>query len=535
MPAAVLEAPPQETETLAAVATADGRGCGTASARSAGLPIPPTLPAQPPLLAYSSTEAVTLSDDALIGAQRGVAEQRRLLDASAAVLAAEIAHRSRRELGHDGLAQRRGARSAEVLIQQVTGVSQMDARSLVRVGTIVTQFAAPLADPVGDDPLGDAEPSGDGDRTAVRAPDAPWLESVADAVSLGELSVAAAEAIRVGLGEPNEHVTVPALADAASALVREAREVTLERLAASARAHRDALDAAGIALREQERRERRYLHLIPQADGMTRITGLLDPESAAIISGAVDAITAPRRGGPRFVDSEQAARAKAIEDDPRTTPQLALDGLVELIRVATLADRGRVLGARRVGVRVHVAERDLRRGVGAARMEGQTEPISIATAERLACESGVLPIAIGLNGQPLDVGRTQRTFTARQRIALAARDGGCRWPGCDRPPEWTEAHHINEWLRHGGRTDLADGLLLCRQHHMLVHNHGWRVIRTGAADYQLLPPPGSERGSSRQRASVPAPVADVPEPAAPPIPMPARPPVTVGDAIARAG
>jgi hypothetical protein len=154
-------------------------------------------------------------------------------------------------------------------------------------------------------------------------------------------------------------------------------------------------------------------------------------------------------------------------------------------------------------VRVHVAERDLRRGAGAARIEGQTDPVSVATAERLACDSGVLPIAIGLDGQPLDVGRTQRTFTPRQRIALAARDGGCRIATCDCPPEWTEAHHINEWLRDGGRTDLADGILLCRRHHMMVHNLGFRIVRVGAAEYQLVPPADAADRT--------------------PIPMPARP------------
>ena len=432
------------------------------------------------LLSFTSAAAAAMDDDALIAAQRSVAEQRRLIDASAAILAAEIKHRSRRELGHGGLAQRRGARSAEVLIQQVTGVSQVDARSLVRVGTIVTQLTpSPSADPLPADALALSD-----------APEAPWLTCVAAAVATGEVSVAAAEAIRVGLGEPGEQVTTEQLADAAAALVREVHEVTLERLAANARARRDELDEAGIALREEQRRERRFLHLIPQADGMTRINGLLDPESAAIIGGAIDAITAPRRGGPRFVDPTEAARAKAIEDDPRTTPQLALDGLVELIRVATLADRGRVLGAKRVGVRVHVAEADLRRGAGAARIEGQTEAVSIATAERIACDNGVLPIAINFDGQPLDVGRSQRTFTARQRIALAARDGGCIIGDCDRPPEWCEAHHIDEWMRDHGNTDLADGVLLCRQHHMVLHNHGWRITRTGT-QYTLIPPADS--------------------------------------------
>ena len=88
----------------------------------------------------------------------------------------------------------------------------------------------------------------------------------------------------------------------------------------------------------------------------------------------------------------------------------------------------------------------------------------------------------------LRLGRSQRLFSAQQRIALAARDGGCRFPGCDRPPSFTEAHHITPWSR-GGRTDVNDGILLCRHHHLLVHNNGWEIRRRGHG-FAVLPPPG---------------------------------------------
>ncbi|MFC0682441.1 HNH endonuclease signature motif containing protein, partial [Lysobacter korlensis] len=64
---------------------------------------------------------------------------------------------------------------------------------------------------------------------------------------------------------------------------------------------------------------------------------------------------------------------------------------------------------------------------------------------------------------------------------------GCRFPGCDRPPSWCEAHHLNEWARDGGRTDVADGILLCRHHHLLIHNNAWRIKRD-RANYFLIPP-----------------------------------------------
>ena len=76
-------------------------------------------------------------------------------------------------------------------------------------------------------------------------------------------------------------------------------------------------------------------------------------------------------------------------------------------------------------------------------------------------------------------------------FALAIRDGGCLWPECDRPPSWTEAHHIDRWSD-GGRTDLDRGVLLCRHHHLRLHNEGW-TIHTRAGRYWLHPPPGTDR------------------------------------------
>ena len=423
-------------------------------------------PPVPELVALTPTDALVLTDDELIGTQRRLAERRRVLDASSSIIAAEIAHRSRRELGYDGLAQRRGARTAEALVQQITGLSGVDARTLVRVGALVVEHDGPS-------------------RSAVE-PTTPWLSAVARSVASGALSLEAANAIRCGLGAPNESVSIDSLTVAAQQLVAAAAGIPLERLAALARRLRDELDEAGIAEREEHRRDRRYLALTALADGMTRISGLLDPESAAIVVGAVDAITSPRRGGPRFVDATQPA---PLLDDTRTLPQVTLDALVDLVRVATLADTGTVLGARRVGVRLHVTSNDLGRGAGAARFEGQPDAVSVATAARHACEAGVVPVLFDTDGQVVNLGRNQRLFTSRQRIGLAARDGGCRFPDCDRPPTFTEAHHIVHWQRDLGRTDLRDGILLCRHHHLIVHNNGWEIERHRAT-YSLLPPPG---------------------------------------------
>jgi hypothetical protein len=413
--------------------------------------------------------ASDLTDDALLAHEHAIAESARFVDLAAAALAAEVAHRSRRELEYRGLAQRRGARTAEALVQAVTGASSSTARRLVRVGTMVAQAAAHDADPT----LELSE---------------PWLAPAIAAAASGAISGEAVDVIRAGLVGHSSGCDPDAVADVVGRLTREAREVTIERLASRARELRDQLDAAGVALREQERRDRRYLRLFPQADGMTRIVGLLDPESAAVVTNAVDVATSPRRGGPRFVDPTDVARAQQIINDERTTEQLALDAVVELIDVSVRRRASSAPAPRRADVRVLVTLGDLDRRAGIGFIEGQTASVSIATVERHACSGGLVPILFDKHAQAMNLGRTQRLHSARQRIAIAARDGGCLVPECDRPPSWSEVHHIEEFSK-GGKTDVADGVLLCRHHHMLVHNNEWRIRRSGS-QYALIPPPG---------------------------------------------
>ncbi|MDO9590798.1 MAG: DUF222 domain-containing protein, partial [Microcella sp.] len=281
----------------------------------------------------------------------------------------------------------------------------------------------------------------------------------------------------------------------AERLVVEAHGCTVEHLAARARDARAQLDAAADASRvaghEQALRDRRYLYLSRQPDGMTRLGGLLDPESAALVRDAIDAATSPRRGGPRFLSDTERDRAERLLHDNRTIEQLALDALVELVRLGGDVAPAALIGVRAPAVQVIVAESDLRSGRGLARLEGQSEPVSIDTARRHECSVGAVPIVIDARGDVVALGREIRFYTRRQRIALAARDGGCRFPGCERPPSWTEAHHIVPWSE-GGATDLDTGVLLCRHHHLLLHNNGWRFSRVDG-ELVVIPPASVDR------------------------------------------
>jgi predicted restriction endonuclease len=87
----------------------------------------------------------------------------------------------------------------------------------------------------------------------------------------------------------------------------------------------------------------------------------------------------------------------------------------------------------------------------------------------------------------LDIGRQRRLYSGPIRRALAVRDQGCAFPDCDRPTQWCDAHHIVSWLE-GGATSVANGVLLCRRHHRLIHDGEW-VVRMGADDVPEFVPP----------------------------------------------
>ena len=78
----------------------------------------------------------------------------------------------------------------------------------------------------------------------------------------------------------------------------------------------------------------------------------------------------------------------------------------------------------------------------------------------------------GQNRDVLDVGRRTRTIPPALRRALEVRDRGCRFPGCGL--RFTDGHHVKHWAD-GGETTLDNLILLCRFHHRLVHEGGWRV------------------------------------------------------------
>lgn len=102
-------------------------------------------------------------------------------------------------------------------------------------------------------------------------------------------------------------------------------------------------------------------------------------------------------------------------------------------------------------------------------------PLPAATLPTFLCDPAFYAAVLDSLGIPTDMGRLTRTITPAQRRALTIRDGGCVFPGCDCPATWTDAHHIAEWVRDDGPSDLDNLVLLCRRHHRVAHRNGWSV------------------------------------------------------------
>ena len=402
------------------------------------------------------------SDASVMEWLRLAGEAKKLADAHLALAAGELARRSAPELGGAGLARREGARTPEELLRSATGATGRDAVVAVRVGR-----------------LSQADPSIPGDRV------------LGERVVEGDVSVQAAEAIRAGL----EGTAAPPelIGEATALLCDEAQQIDPDRLLKRAREVRDELDEAGIAAREAVLRGRRSLRRLDLRDGMKRLIWDYDPLTAGVVDEIYDRATSPRRGGPRFVDPEMVARAENLERDERTTEQIASDAFTELLRQAATIDSNVLLGKGTPGVRVLVPAADLATGVGHGVIEGSGEALSIGTVRALVCANGSRNALLDSMGDVLDLGREQRLYSAHQRVALSIRDGGCLWTGCERPPSWCEAHHIDHYVRDHGRTDLERGVLLCRHHHLKLHNEGWQIRRRDGR-YWLHSPP--ERGRS---------------------------------------
>jgi hypothetical protein len=173
---------------------------------------------------------------------------------------------------------------------------------------------------------------------------------------------------------------------------------------------------------------------------------------------------------------------------------------LRLMAETFLAHRGHETGAGssadRLQVVVHIDQAVLAEQQAAAepgkphRCELEDGPaLALDTARRLACDASIVGIVEGEDGEPLDIGRKTRSIPLAISRALKARDGGCRFPGCDRK-RFCDGHHIVHWAN-GGETKLDNLITLCGLHHRHVHEGGYGVRRTDDGLFVFTRPDGT--------------------------------------------
>ncbi len=244
-------------------------------------------------------------------------------------------------------------------------------------------------------------------------------------------------------------------------LIEFAREHSPGKFHYFCRHARHAADPNCYAAEEAEQVESRRLSLSTWIDGSMVLGGVLDAFGGAALRAALEPLA--RKSG---------------EHDHRERERRLADALVELATG----------GAERVQLQVTSSVETLLglAGAPAADMEFSL-PISSSTVGRLACDCSVTRVLLDSESTVIDVGRSKRVVSGPARRALNARDGHCRWPGCDRPASWSAAHHVVHWV-HGGTTDLDNLVLLCHRHHRMVHEGEWQLVRLDDGRMLTIPP-----------------------------------------------
>jgi Domain of unknown function (DUF222)/HNH endonuclease len=406
-----------------------------------------------------------LTDDDLIRHLKAEEAAGRFMDASRVLSAAEVADRSRYELGAEGLSMRLSERKPDLFVEQVTRVSHAEALRRIRVGSSIRHRLSLQGEAL-----------------------APERPIVAEAMTNGLIGVDAANAILWSLKQAatGSEATVENMDAAELALTQQATADSADLVLDSGRLWRDALDPEGVEPRYDDIRERRLVTRGRERNGITTFTVKADPVTTAVIDAALLDSMDPKVG-PRFLSEQDQARAEVeLVDvngelmekivDPRSLGQKQLDILTAVLTAGLRATREGDPALRTVGsVTAIIKLEDLQAGTGFGVLEGSDEVIPASAIREMVCDTGFYLVATGSHGEPLYEGLVQRYFTQAQRRAMIARDGDrCIVPGCKCRAAATHAHHVVFW-KDGGSTDIDNGVLLCPAHHHALHQGAFQI------------------------------------------------------------
>jgi hypothetical protein len=253
-----------------------------------------------------------------------------------------------------------------------------------------------------------------------------------------------------------------------ASLLAFALSTTATRLEECCQQLRNALPGAvDVANRAHERRSLRVWR--DTARGTLTLSVELPVEMGELVCQALDkAVEAGTQTGPEFeAESWGAQQADALVSVAKSY----LSGEPEAR--ASTADAYQVV--------IHIDGEALNGG------EGRSD-LALESVKRLSCDGSVVPMVDGADGEPLNVGRKQRTVPAALKRALWARDRGCSFPGCTHT-RFVDSHHIRHWAE-GGETSLENTMLLCSGHHRLVHEGGYQIRKDHQGRWYFRRPDG---------------------------------------------
>lgn len=339
-----------------------------------------------------------------------------------------------------------GSSQAQDYLVKKLRLSQADAHARVREGREL--FAPRKAEP---DLLGGLEAARLEEAERQAAADNKSAIARGAQVSFAVLNMIAAE-----IQHLNEHA-VPGREQLKKLALDKQEELPLDELRAWLRneiaaANKKALRPDGTKDEYAAVKKRRLSLSRPDADGGVHLHGYVDAATAALLKAA-------------FSPARNSGSADLTpEEDKRTYPQRMADQLAAIV--------GNYLGSQQAA----------RYGLGSVMIATTLEELeSLTPSSRLATTVGVelrpldllrlgaaqhdLLCVVDDQGQPLELARAARTATLWQKVALAASELVCTHPGCDRPWQDCDVHHLQVWA-HGGATDLKNLTLLCRRHHV---------------------------------------------------------------------
>jgi hypothetical protein len=300
------------------------------------------------------------------------------------------------------------------------------------------------------------------------------LPLISASFSTGELSFSKVRAVTRIADPENE-----------KELLHLARYATAAQVEKLVRAYR------GVERREQREnasaqhvsRELNYYH---DDDGSLVIRARLPAEEGAVVLQALNAAMDARDAQQNEAEPDDVT---AVTSEPSNRfAQRRADALTTLAETTLRHGPEPLSAAERYQVVVHVTAETLAAN-DTGRCELDNGPgIALDTARRIACDSSLLHITEDDAGNPLDIGRKTRAVSPALRRALQSRDGGCRFPGCTHH-RFVDAHHIQHWAD-GGDTSIDNLVLLCRNHHRLVHEAGFGVERTADSQIRFSRPDG---------------------------------------------